>query len=442
MPVRIAARGLRASACALCCGAALLAPARAADAPSYGELLRQSLGNAPLLMEQAAQVRAAGADARQARAWPNPSFSALAENLNAPASGGNSQRQETYSITQPIEIGGKRAARIEAGESALGAAQARERQVQLVYAGELALAYANAEAMQQRRVIATDDLARANEDLRAARALVQSGKEADLRVAQAASSVAAAQAAEQKAAADVTEALARLSALAGAREPYSGLGRSFLEDAAATRLPAANPAADAPNAAGASGALSSAVAPAASTAVSPAVARAAAERDALASQARYEEKKWIPDIGVTAGTRSYGWTSQNGLVVGVNIAIPLFDRNSGAIEAARQRALAAEARLEAAKLDAEANRRAAQAQAGAAEQRLEAARQGEAAAAEAYRLGRIGYESGKTSLLELLAIRRALSEARLLTIDARLSRVRALAALALADGRIPFGEAR
>ena len=76
----------------------------------------------------------------------------------------------------------------------------------------------------------------------------------------------------------------------------------------------------------------------------------------------------------------------------------------------------------------------------AAEQRLIAATEGERAASEAYRLGRIGYDSGKTSLMELLAIRRTLSDAKGLTIEARLARVRALAALAQADGRLAFGD--
>ena len=150
----------------------------------------------------------------------------------------------------------------------------------------------------------------------------------------------------------------------------------------------------------------------------------------------------MPDIGVTAGTRSYGWTGGNGLIVGVTMAIPLFDRNEGNIEAARQRAVAADARLQTARLEATANKRSALAQVAAAGQRVEASMQGETAAAEAYRLGRIGYEGGKTSLFELLAIRRSLAEAKALTIDARLARVRALAALFVADGQIAFGETK
>ncbi|MFY9514669.1 MAG: TolC family protein, partial [Rubrivivax sp.] len=96
------------------------------------------------------------------------------------------------------------------------------------------------------------------------------------------------------------------------------------------------------------------------------------------------------------------------------------------------------ARLRAAELLAQAQRRSAIEQARAAEQRLQAVSVGEDAAAEAYRLGRIGYEAGRTPLVELLATRRALSEARVSTIEARLARVRALALLAQSEGRLAF----
>lgn len=395
---------------------ALSAVSHADGVPPYTELLQNSLSNAPLLLEQAANVRAASADARQARAWLNPSLSALYENLNAPKSGGVDQRQDTYSITQPFEIGGKRAARIEVGDRSLAAAEARSRQAQLAFSANLAVAYSTAEAMQIRKDLAKEELARANEDLRVARAQTKAGREAELRVVQATASVSAAQANEQAATADATEALERLSALVGVDKPYTSIGRTFLDSASGiTRLGGSNQE-------------------------SPSVVTAAAEREAYAAQVRVEEKRWIPDIGLNVGTRKYAWSNESGTVVGVTASIPLFDQNRGAIDAARERAAAAEARLEAARLDAAAARRSAAAQVIASEKRLEAALQGETAAAEAYRLARIGYDAGKNPLLELLVIRRALTEAKLATVDARLARIRALATLSMADGRIAFGE--
>lgn len=410
--------GCGVSALALSLLITFLAPsAMAAGAPRYADLLDQSLASAPALLEQAANVRAAGAEARQARAWLNPSVSAVYENIGGPQSGGGSQRQDTYSITQPVEIGGKRSARIEAGDQGFAAAEARNRQAQITFSAQLAVAYATAEAMQVRKGLAAEEFVRAKDDLRIAQALVKTGKEAELRVVQAQSSVAAAQAAAQAAVADATEALERLSALAGIKEAYTGIEYPFLAKATVYR-PYSNE----------------------NLVEAPAVVSAMAERQALAAQVGVEEKRWIPDIGLSAGVRKFGWTSDNALVVGISAAIPLFDRNRGGIAAARERVMAADARLEAARLESAAARRSAVVQLDAAEQRVEAALQGESTAAEAYRLGRIGYDAGKSSLLELLTIRRTLTDTRLLTIDARLARVRALALLSIVDGRIAFGD--
>lgn len=416
-------RGLpRRSAIGRAAAALLLAgsvSAQAADAPSFADLLRQAQNSAPQLLEQSANVRAAKADARQAGAWLNPTLSAMAENLGAPTSGGVSQRQDTYTLTQSFELGGKRAARVEVEERKAIAAGVRERQLRLAYANELAVSYATAEAMQQRRELADADLSRAEDDLRAAQALVQSGREASLRLAQARASAATASAARQQAAANASEALERLSALAGANESFARIVHPFLFNATQT---------------GADGSWSSAEA--------PALASAAAERDALAAQVQSEQKRWLPDLEVSVGVRKFAWSSDKATTVGISANIPLFDRNRAGIDAARERANSAAQRMEAVRLEAQAAHRSALAQVQASALRLQAAEQGEAAAGEAYRLGRVGYDSGKTALLELLAIRRALNEAQALTIEARLARVRALAALSMATGHNVFGETR
>lgn len=386
----------------------------AVDAPPYADLLSQALQASPVLLERQAEVEAASADAAQAKAWTNPRVEAVAENLGAPQSGGQSQRQDTYTLTQPLEVMGQRQARVQASESLTRVAQARRYQARVTFAAELAVAHATVEAAQARKALAQEDMGRANEDLRAARAQVQAGKEADIRLAQARASLSTAQAAAQAADADVAQALAQLSALVGVHTPYTGVRGALLS---ATQSKTGKAPQDA-----------------------PAVLTAQAEREALEAQAGVEQKKWLPEIDLSAGVRRYAWSSQSGYVLGVSASIPLFDRNDSGVAAARQRIAAADARLTAARLQADAMRQSAQAQATAAEQRLAAASEGEKAASEAYRLGRIGYESGKTSLIELLSIRRALSEAKGLTIDAQLARVRALAALAQADGQLAFEE--
>jgi outer membrane protein, heavy metal efflux system len=395
-----------------------VASAFAADTPPFPQLLRQSLEQAPLLLEQAANVRAAGAMARQSRAWSNPSISIVKENLGAPTVGGI-QREDTYTLTQSFELGGKRAARTHAEERKFNAAVTRRRQAEVELAAELAVAYASAEAAQRRTRLAKEDVARAQDELFAAQALVKAGREAALRVAQARASVAAATAAQQVAEADGTEALLQLSVLAGAKEPFTNIEHPFLAQAADLQ-PDVGHEPDEP----------------------PAVATAVAEREALAAQVRVEQKRWLPDLSVSAGWRKFGGTGDSAKTVGVALSLPLFDRNQGGIDAAQARVAGAEARVEAARLEAQAHHRAALARVDAADKRLAAALAGESAAMDAYRMGRAGYEAGKTPLVELLAIRRALAEAQTSTVEAQLERVRVIATLAAAEGRIAFGEAK
>ena len=410
-------RPLHHAALLLAFGSSILS-VQAAETPSFGDLLRQAQTAAPRLLEQGTNVRAARADVRQAGAWLNPTLSATAENLGAPTSGGVSQRQDTYTVTQVFETGGKRSARVEAEQRKLDAAGARERLARLAFAGELAVAYATAEAMQQRKEVADAESARAIDDLRAAEALVKAGREAELRVAQARASAAAAQAAVQSSSADAAEALERLAVLVGASEPFTRIDHPFLATVATpSALPEWTPAS------------------------APALASATAERDALSAQVRIEQKRAMPDIGVSIGMRRFGWSSEKAATIGVSASIPLFDRNQAGVEAARERAAGAALRVDAARLEALALRRSSIAQVQASDKRLQAAMQGELAALDAYRLGRIGYDAGKTALLELLATRRALLDATALTIEARLARIRALATLSLAEGRTVFGEA-
>jgi cobalt-zinc-cadmium efflux system outer membrane protein len=101
---------------------------------------------------------------------------------------------------------------------------------------------------------------------------------------------------------------------------------------------------------------------------------------------------------------------------------------------------AANARLASARLEEETGRRVAASQIAAGDARLKAAIQAEAAAGEAYNLARIGYEGGKSPLIELLNARRAVTEAQSRLLDARLARIRAEAALARLSGRVAFGE--
>ena len=83
--------------------------------PAFSDLLRQSETQAPRLIEGQANLQAAQGLARQAAAWPNPTASYESENFGGSNNFSRiSPVQNTVSLSETFEIGGKRAARIAA----------------------------------------------------------------------------------------------------------------------------------------------------------------------------------------------------------------------------------------------------------------------------------------------------------------------------------------
>jgi outer membrane protein, heavy metal efflux system len=392
--------------------------AHAEPAPPFLQLVQQAQTVAPRLAESQASIRAAEGRALQAGLRPNPSAGFEVENLGVKENVGHSEIQMTLSIGQPIELGGKRAARVAAGEAGVSAALARNGQIIFDYGYELAVAYAAAEAAQARVALLEEAAAAAQEDLRAARALVDAGREADLRAVQAEAASATAQADLEVARADAQTAYAQLSTLAGASSPYTGVVDSLLPLADDLPPPADQPAV-----------------------VAPAVVAAQAERDAALRRIDVERARGVPDITPSLGVRRLTGTDETVFVAGVSIQIRLFDRNQGNIAAAIAELQGFDARLNAARLEALNGWRSAVALARAADARVTASAQAQMASDEAYRLARVGYEAGRTPLVELLLARRGLTTAQGTALDARVARIRAEAQLARLSARIPFGAA-
>ena len=91
----------------------------------------------------------------------------------------------------------------------MSAAEAQRAQTRVELGYDLALAYAAAEAAAARTALLTQDLDRAREDVRSARALVDAGKEGELRAVQAEAAAAGALAELEAAKAEAVGALAR-----------------------------------------------------------------------------------------------------------------------------------------------------------------------------------------------------------------------------------------
>lgn len=399
--------------CALAALAAVLAsPAWADPAPSFAELLAR-LDQTPATLEASALLDAAEARARQARVRPNPTLALDAENAfgSGPFSGyGNAET--TLSITQDLELWGRRTARINAARADAGTASLRRDLAMVDAAGRLALVYADAEAAERRATLAEENLSLTLADARAALVLVEEGREPLLRGIQGESEAAAARAGLDEAIAERDAAFARLTAVAMLAEPVTTIDVSLLDLAPATAL--------------------------SPTDKTPTVRVAEAERSAAESRIAVERTRSRPDVSASVGLRRYEAEDATALTFGLSLPLPLFDRNRGNIEAAQADFRAADARLMTARQEAQADRAAAQARLRASVSRVNAADAGVTSAEEAYRLSRIGFEAGRISQLELRATRTALVNARTAAVDARLARVRAETDLARQDGRAPF----
>ncbi|MET4682778.1 TolC family protein [Brevundimonas faecalis] len=396
------------------------APAWADPAPSYPELLAR-LDQTPASVEAGALAEAAEARVRQARVRPNPNLSLGAENIggSGPYSGFGAA-DLNLSLSQGLELWGRRPARVNVARAEAGTAALRRDLALVDAAGRLALVYAEAEAAQRRAQLAEEGLSLSLADARAALLLVEEGREPLLRGVQAESEAAAARAALDEAAAERDAAFARLSAAAMLPTPATAVAAGLLDAEVGAQTPNLAPtAADA-----------------------PAVRVAEAERKAAERRIDVERINARPDVTASLGVTRFGAENETALTVGFSLPLPLFDRNRGNIDAARAEFRAAEARVAQARQDAGADRRAATARLSASSGRVSAADAGVRAAEEAYRLSRIGAEAGRISQLELRVTRAALINARSAAVDARMARVRAEIDLARLDGRAPFQGSR
>ncbi len=397
---------------------ALAMPACAAPAPSFSELLRQA-DNFPRLREARAGIDEAEGLLRQSTARPNPTVNLEVENFggNGPFRGGDNA-ETTASVEQTIELGGKRNARRAVGEAGLVSAKARSEAAKADFTFDLAEAYAAAEAADIRLQLARDARSLAEEDARIANALVKAGKEPELRSIQANAAVDSAQADIDEALAERDSFFAKLTALVAAPTPITSIPASLLAHADADEaLPVIDPL------------------------QTPAYLAARAERDRIAKQIRVEQTRMSPDLTVSVGVRRLAGDDANALVGGVSVPLPFFDRNRGNISAAQADLNAAEERLNMARLDAQGDAQSAAAHLRASVSRVRAVIANEQAATEAYRLTRIGYESGKLPQSELVTARRVLTDAHEQTLTAKLDRLSAEAALARLQGIAPFGDA-
>jgi cobalt-zinc-cadmium efflux system outer membrane protein len=369
----------------------------------------------PAAAEAAARLEAAQARARQAAVRSNPSLSVDVENaLGGGPYDGFDQAETTVSVSQDLDLWGHRRALAGAARAQAEAAGAERDQARVEVAARIARAYAQAEAAQRRAGLAEEALTLTLADARAALTMVEEGREPTLRAIQAQSEAGGARARLDEARAEREATYAVLTATAALQAPVTLI---------------------------ADGVLDRDVTPAGTPSASTLAVRVA-QADQAVAQSRIEAERAArrPSPTASLGLRRFQGDDASAMTFGFSVALPLFDKNRGNIEAAEADLRAAGARLDGARLEEAAGLAAATARARASVSRVSAADAAAEAAEEAYRLSRLGTDAGRISQLELRVTRAALITAKTAAVDARLARALARIELARLQGRAPFGE--
>lgn len=372
--------------------------------------------SAPALEAASAGLRAAEAARTIAGLRPNPTINIEAENVagTGPYSGTQSM-EATTSLQLPIELGGKRSARVAVADAQRDRAGIERAIAQADLRFAVTRAYAEAAASERRLVNAREQFRIANEGLRAADVRVRAGRASPLEVQRADVTRINAAAALERSERSADVARFTLSQRIG-QTILAPLDGSWFNSVDSRYGPLRTP--------DATGTLS--------------LAAANADLATATAQMRLARAQRVPDLTLGAGARRLEETNDTAAVFSLSVPLPFFNSGKAALEQAGAEQLRAEAQKRVTAQDVA--QAIAEAQADAANAATSAATAtGPAleAAEEAARIARIGYREGKFSQLDLLDAERVLSETRATAIDALLAYHNAQAQLERLTARAP-----
>ena len=395
---------MRAAVLRLAVLTAVLSPPAWAQTVSLTEseaLLRVGAGH-PRVQAVRAAADVVEAEVLAAGRWPNPRASVSREAVAGIA-------EHLVTVSQPLPITGRRGFEVSAAGARARAASSRaDEQVRRLRA-EVRLAFADLVIAQarERELAASLDRLRALVDVLARREAA--GDTAGFDRLRAGREVIELEADRVSAAATRAQAQAALWGLLSIDDPPSALV-AVAGQAEGRALPA----------------VGELVARAESS--RPALQALQRDVEAAAFAGRAAERRAVPEPEIVAGTKSSNaGTGDIGSVLGVHIALPLFDRG-------RPERLVADARLRQARAEVEILRRGLRAEIEARReavvQRREAAagyRRASADVADIERIAQVSYDAGERGILELLDAHRTASAARLrqaqLDADARAAEI-------------------
>ena len=332
------------------------------------------------------ELSAVEASIVQAGVLPNPSLGVQMQDTQ------RATRETTVQLSQPFELGGKRAARVQAAERGREAAGADLGAKQAEVRAAVITAFFDVLTAQERVRLAQESAELAQRATTVASKRVLAGKVSPVEETRARVAETSVRLELLQAKSDLTTAKRRLSATWGSLVPRFDRAEGQLQ-----ALPAL------PELAVLSSRLASA----------PALVRARFEVDRRQALARLERSRRTPDVTVSLGVNRNEELGRNQAIVGVSVPLPIFDTNRGNVleslrrtDKARDELLATETRL---------GGELAQALERLSTSRQEAdALQNEVlpGAQSAYDAATTGFEYGKFGFLDVLDAQRTLLQAK------------------------------
>lgn len=361
-------------------------PAPTSQTRTLAEAIRHALAAHPRLSAASREVEASDAARLQAAAWPNPELGVEVEDTRSRT------RTTTLQLSQPIELGGKRSARIAAADRTREIAQLQLAARRTEVRAAVTTAFAEALIAQERVRLSEASLQLATGAARAATQRVMAGKISPIEATKAQVAVSTVRLELLRAQGELRSALKLLAAAVGDGQPVERVEGDI--ELPPLSAPTALPLAERLNRL-------------------PAYRAALLEVERLGALADLARARRVPDLTVTVGAKRSEELGRSQAVIGLSIPLPVFDTHRGAhVEALRRQDQARdEARALALGLEAELQH---------SEERLRTTRaQAQTlqhdvlpGAQAAYDAATQGFQLGKFGFLDVLDAQRTLLDAR------------------------------
>ena len=347
--------------------------------------LSQAEARSPAMAASRLEAEATRYEVDQAGVRPNPELGMDLEDAT------RRQRTATVSLSQRLELGGKRAARVQAAQKAQEVAEVQTQQQRVETRAAVTSAFFDTLIAQERIALAQEALKLSQLGTNVADKRVVAGKVSPVELTRAKVAEAQMRMELTKAQGDFQGSLHLLRSALGGSVSVDRVDGNLLVVPTLPTVQALLDSADR----------------------SPARRKAGLEMERWSAQAAVERSLRTPDVTLSMGVKREQESARNALVVGISMPLPVFDRNVGNELAALKRRDKAEEDARALALTQRADLLSAHQRWVSATQVTQLMRQEVLPGAEsAYAAATRGFSLGKFSYLEALDAQRTLLEAK------------------------------